>query len=81
MLPLVARELVAAGEAPAAVLPLADVGLLPGVGPEVRLEVRGLGVRLAAARVVAGVGGGLALEDHHHPGLWLAGGPQVWTLG
>ena len=55
MLPLVPGELVTAGEPPAAVLPLADVGLLPRVGAEVRLQVRGLGVGLPAARVVTRV--------------------------
>ena len=45
---LVPGQLVRPGEPPAAVLPLTHVGLLPGVGPEVSLEVAGLGVRLAA---------------------------------
>merc|ERR1719242_1843167 len=63
---LVPGQLVRPGEPPATVLPLTHVGFLPGVGPEVSLEVAGLGVRLAAARVVAGVGGTLPLQDDHH---------------
>ena len=63
MLPLVPGELVTAGEPPAAVLPLADVGLLPRVGAEVRLQVRGLGVGLAAVAVFARV-------DNHLNILW-----------
>ena len=69
--PLVPGQLVRPGKPPPAVLPLADVGLLPCVGPQVGLEVAGLGVRLAAARVVAGVGGALPLEDDHDLGrVW-----------
>ena len=62
VLPHVPGQLVGAGKLPAAVLPRADVGLLTGVRPEVRLEVGGLGVALAAAGVLAGVGGQLPLE-------------------
>ena len=62
MLPHVAGQLVGAGKLPAAVLPRADVRLLAGVRPEVRLEVGGLGVALAAARVLTSVGGQLPLE-------------------
>ena len=65
MFPLMSGELVRPGEPPPAVFPLADVGLLPGVGPQVSLEVAGLGVGLAAPRVVAGVGRTLPLEDDH----------------
>ena len=72
---LVTRELVTAREPPAAVLPLADVGLLPGVSAEVGLQVAGLGVRLPAARMLAGVGRGLTLQhDHDLAGLRVAGG-------
>ena len=66
MFPLVSCQLVRPGEPPATAFPLTHVGLLPGVSPEVSLEVAGLGVRLAAARVVAGVGGTLPLQDDHH---------------
>ena len=62
MLPHVPGELVGAGKLPAAVLPRADVRLLAGVCPEVRLQVGGLGVALAAAGVVARVGRQLPLE-------------------
>ena len=55
MLPLVAGQLVRPGEPPAAALPLADVGLLSCVGPQVGLQVAGLGVRLAAVVEGAGV--------------------------
>jgi len=64
--PLVPGQLIRPGEPPAAVLPLADVGLLPGVGSQVGLEVAGLGVGLPAPRVVAAVAGALPLEDDHH---------------
>ena len=57
-------ELVRPGEPPATVLPLADVGLLPGVGPQVGLEVAGLGVGLPTPGVVAGVAGTLPLLMH-----------------
>ena len=59
--PLMPGQLVRPGEPPAAVLPLADVGLLPGVGPQVGLQVGGLGVGLAA--VVEGAG----VDDHLPP--------------
>ena len=49
--PVVSAELVRAGELPAAVCPAAGERLLPGVGPQVRLEVGGLGVGLVAAGV------------------------------
>ena len=49
-------QLVGPGELPAAVLPRADVRLLAGVGPQVSLQVAGLGVALPAARVPARVG-------------------------
>ena len=62
MLPHVPGELVGAGKLPATVLPRADVRLLAGVCPEVRLQVGGLGVALAAAGVVARVGRQLPLE-------------------
>ena len=48
MFPLVSCQLVRPGEPPATAFPLTHVGFLPGVGPEVSLEVAGLGVRLAA---------------------------------
>ena len=59
-------QLVAASEAPAAVVPAADVRLLPGVGPEVGFQVRGFGVLLAAPRVLACVRRSLALQHYHH---------------
>lgn len=59
--PLMSGQLVRPGEPPATVLPLADVGLLPSVGPQVGLEVAGLGVGLAA--VVEGAG----VDDHFPP--------------
>ena len=62
VLPHVPRQLVGAGKLPAAVLPRADVRLLARVRPEVRLQVGGLGVALAAAGVVAGVRGKLPLQ-------------------
>ena len=62
VLPHVPGELVGAGKLPAAVLPRAHVRLLAGVCPEVRLQVGGLGVALAAAGVLAGVGGQLPLQ-------------------
>ena len=62
VLPHVPGQLIGAGKLPAAVLPRADVGLLAGVRPEVRLQVGGLGVALATARVLAGVRGQLPLE-------------------
>ena len=52
VLPYVPAQLVRPGELPAAVLPQADVGLLPGVGPEVGLEVGALGVDFVTAREV-----------------------------
>lgn len=45
----VARQLVRAGEAPTTAQPRARERFLPRVAPHVRLEVRGLGVRLVAA--------------------------------
>ena len=67
VLALVARQLVGARKPPAAVLPLADVGLLAGVGAEVRLQVGGLGVGLAAACLVTNVHWrGLTLQHNHH---------------
>ncbi len=48
--PLVPGELVGAGELPAAVLVAADEGLLACVPALVRLQVRRLGVHLAARR-------------------------------
>ena len=62
MLAQVHRQMPLPGKLPAAVLPRADVGLLAGVRPEVRLQVGGLGVALAAAGVLAGVRGQLPLE-------------------
>ena len=86
--PLMSSELVRPGEPPATVLPLADVGLLPGVGPQVGLQVAGLGVGLTTPGVVAGVAGALPLEDDHHlrsPGaaglLWLTRGGEGQTRG
>lgn len=58
VLAVVAREFVRARELPAAAVPVAVVGLLACVRAQVRLEVRALGVGLAAARVAAGVRGG-----------------------
>ena len=81
VLPHVPRQLVGAGKLPAAVLPRADVGLLASVRPEMRLEVRRLGVALAAAGVLAGVRGQLPLEAVQL-GLGLMGhfGIQVMTF-
>ena len=66
VLSLVPCQLITASEPPAAVFPTADVGLLPGVGPQVSLQVRRLGVLLAATRVLAGVGWSLTLQHDHH---------------
>lgn len=52
---VVARELVGTRELPSASLPVAVVGLLTGMRAHVSLEMRGLGVRLAASWVRAGV--------------------------
>ena len=60
MLPHVAAELVGPGELPAAALPRADVGLLPGVGPHVGLHVGGLVVHLPAPSL-------RAVVDHRGP--------------
>ena len=54
-------QLVGAGKLPATVFPRADVRFLSRVGAEVGLEVAGLGVALAAAGMLAGVGGHLPL--------------------
>ena len=48
-------QLVRPSEPPATVLPLADVGLLPCVSPQVGLQVAGLGVGLPAVVEGAGV--------------------------
>ncbi len=67
VLALVPRQLIRAGEPPTAVVPLADIGLLPGVGAQVGLQVRRLGVGLPAARLVADVHRrGLPLQHNHH---------------
>ena len=67
VLALVARQLVRARKAPPTVLPRADVGLLPGVRAQVRLEMRGFGVGLPASFLVADVEGRrLPLQDDHH---------------
>ena len=79
--PLMSGQLVRPSEPPATVLPLADVGLLPGVGPQVGLQVAGLGVRLPAPGVVASVAGALPLEDDHHLGGVGAGGLLWLTRG
>lgn len=50
VLPVVARQLVAAGETPLAALPRALVGFLACMRPLVRLQVRTLGVDLLAAQ-------------------------------
>lgn len=63
VLPVVASQLVRARELPAATLPLTLVRLLARVRTEVSLEVRGLGVGLAAAGVVTGVGRQLLARD------------------
>lgn len=55
----VSRQLIGPGKLPAAALPAALIGLLAGVRPQVSLQVGGLGVGLAAARVGAGVRGDL----------------------
>ncbi len=55
--PVVTGQFIRAGELPTTALPVAVVGLLPGVGPHVSLEVGALGVGLAAARVGTGVCG------------------------
>jgi len=47
--PVVTRQLVGAGELPRAAGPRTLVRLFAGVGPQVRLQVRALVVRLAAA--------------------------------
>ena len=49
VLPLVSRQLVAAGKPPSTALPVTHVRLLSGVGPQVRLQVRGLRVGLGTA--------------------------------
>ena len=67
--PLVPGQLVRPSKPPATALPVTDVRLLPGVGPEVGLQVAGLGVGLPTPGVVTGVGRTLPLEDHHH--LWV----------
>ena len=61
----VACQLVAARKAPRAVCPLALERLLARVAPQVRLEVRGLGVRLAAALPRAAVQQYAARPDRH----------------
>jgi hypothetical protein len=67
VLALVPRQLVRAGKPPAAVLPRADVGLLPGVRAQVGLQVRGLGVGLPAPGLVAYVQRRrFALQDNHN---------------
>ena len=58
---LVSGEFIRPGKPPAATLPVTDVGLLPGVSAAVGLEVRGLGVGLAAVVVFTGV------DDHLPP--------------
>lgn len=50
VLPVVARQLVAAGEAPLAALPRALVRFFACMRPLVRLQVRTLGVDLLAAK-------------------------------
>jgi len=55
VLPIVSRQLIRAGKFPSAPFPIALVGFLPGVGPEVGLEMGGLGVGLGAARMGARV--------------------------
>lgn len=55
----VSRQLIGPGKLPAAALPAALVRFLAGMGPQVSLQVGGLGVGLAAARVGAGVRGDL----------------------
>jgi len=61
VLPHVPSQLVRPGKLPAAALPVALVGLLPRVGPLVRLEVGALRVHFAAARVAAAVNSLVAL--------------------
>ena len=51
----VASEFVRAGKLPRATLPVALVGLFPGVGPLMGFKVGALGVDLVAARVGAAV--------------------------
>jgi len=63
VLPHVTRQLVRTGKFPTALAPRADVGLLPRVRAQVGLQVARLGIRLAAARMVAGVGWQLAFES------------------
>jgi len=53
--PIVSRQLIRAGKFPSAPFPVALVGFFPGVGPEVGLEMGGLGVGLDAAGVRARV--------------------------
>ena len=65
----VPAQLVRPGELPAAARPGAHVGLLPRVGPQVRLHVRGLVVGLEAAGVWAVVDLGNLLHSPHFPNL------------
>ena len=55
VLPVVPRQLIRPGKLPAAPFPRAPVRLLSRVRPDVRLEMRALGVDLLAAREVAEV--------------------------
>ena len=62
MFPHVPCQLVGTGELPPAVFPVANIGLLPSVGPQVSLQVAGLGVALAATWMVACVVRQLSLQ-------------------
>jgi len=80
----VAGQLVGAGEAPVAAGPRAMEGALAGVGAGVGLEVRGLGVALAAPAVRAQVGAVLAvgsLADHNNGSAGRLLGGRGWCLG
>lgn len=69
VLSLVSGQFVTASKSPSTVIPTADVRLLSSVGPEVCLQVGGLGVLLPTPRVLTGVSGGLALQHYHN--LWV----------
>lgn len=65
VLALVAGQLVRAGKTPAAVGPLANVRLLPGVSAQVGLKMGGFCVGLPTAGMLAHVGGGSLFRRGH----------------
>jgi len=69
VLPRVPGQLVRPGKAPPASLEAADVGLLPCVRPQVRLQMAGFGIGLIAVLVRAVVYDGLSLR----PGPFFPG--------